>query len=158
MVRTVLVVIHAAAGVGGLLTGLPSLAPPRPTDNRTWLRRLYIASIAILLTSMVALIAVDWDGLTGGSRVAFSALTVLGAVMAYRLTRAQREASAQAANWQPRYISHVYFTYISLWEGFVILPALNLPFPQLSVPAVAVAVLLIGGALIARYKKRVLTA
>lgn len=158
VLRTILVVIHASSGVGGLVTGLAALSPPRPADNRGWLRRLYLLCIAILLASLVALVAIDWNGLDTGSRVAFSALTALGAVMAYRITRAYRLASAQGANWQERYIGHVYFTYISLWEGFVILPALNLPLPQVSVPVVAIAVLLIGHALIARYKARVLAA
>jgi hypothetical protein len=107
---------------------------------------------------MVVLVTIDWNDLEVGSRVAFGALTGLGAVMAYRMARAYREASARQQKWQHRYIDHVYFTYISLWEGFVILPALNLPLPQLSVPLVAVAVLLIGHALIARYKARVLSA
>jgi hypothetical protein len=158
VLRTVLVVIHASSGVGGLVTGLAALSPPRPADNRGWWRRLYLLCIVILLGSLVALVAIDWNGLDTGSRVAFGALTALGAVMAYRIARAHRLASTQEANWQERYIGHVYFTYISLWEGFVILPALNLPLPQVSVPVVAIAVLLIGHALIARYKRRILAA
>jgi hypothetical protein len=156
VLRTALVVIHAGAGVGGLLTGVFSLSPPRPTDNRRWVRLLYLLCIAILLASLVVLVWIDWDDLDVGSRVAFGALTGLGAVMAYRIARAHRLASAQEANWQERYIGHVYFTYISLWEGFVILPALNLPLPQLSVPLVAIAVLVVGHALITRYKARIL--
>jgi hypothetical protein len=57
--------------------------------------------------------------------------------------------------WRERYINHVYFAYISLWEGFVILPALNLPLPQVAAPVVAIGVLLIGHVLITRYKRRV---
>jgi NhaP-type Na+/H+ or K+/H+ antiporter len=158
VVRTVLVVIHASAGVGGLLTGLAALSPPSHLDNRGWVRRLYQLCIAILLVSMVVLVAIDWNGLDVGGRVAFSGLTALGAVMAYRIARASREAARQEPRWQDRYIRHVYFTYISLWEGFVILPALNLPLPQLSVPLVAIAVLLIGHVLIARYRSRILAA
>jgi hypothetical protein len=75
--------------------------------------------------------------------------------MGYRIVRARQEALTRGVDWQDRYIGHVYFTYISLWEGFVILPALNLPLPQISVPAVAIGVLLIGHALIGRYKSRV---
>jgi hypothetical protein len=156
VLRTTLVVIHASAGIGGLLTGLASLSPPRPADHRTWSRLLYTLFIGILLASLVVLVALDWDGLDGGSRVAFSALIGLGAVIAYRLTRAYQVAWAGEGNWEERYINHVYFTYISLWEGFVILPALNLPLPQVTVPLVAIAVLLIGHMLIARYKRRTL--
>jgi hypothetical protein len=158
VLRTVLVVIHATSGVGGLAAGLFSLSPPRPGDGRRWARRVYSLCIAILLASMAVLVAMDWSGLDAGARLAFGALGGLGAVMAYRIVRARREASTRGTNWEDRYISHVYFTYISLWEGFVILPALSLPLPQVSVPAVAVAVLLIGHTLIARYKARALAA
>jgi hypothetical protein len=156
VLRSALVVIHAAAGVGGLLTGLASLSPPRPTDHRTWVRLLYLLSILILLASMIMLVILDWTGLDSVGRIAFSGLIGLGAVMAYRLGRAYREASTREPDWPERYINHVSFTYIALWEGFVILPALSLPLPQLSVPVVAIAVFLIGHALIVRYKTRAL--
>ena len=42
--------------------------------------------------------------------------------------------------------------------GFVILPALNLPMPQVTVPVIAAAVLLTGQTLVGRYKRRVLSA
>jgi hypothetical protein len=76
--------------------------------------------------------------------------------MVYRIRRARLDASRRAGGWQERYIGDVYFTYISLWEGFVILPALNLPLPHLSVPLLAVAVLLIGHVLLERYKTSLL--
>jgi hypothetical protein len=41
MLRSALVLIHASTGVAGLVTGLGALTPPRPVDNRRWLRRLY---------------------------------------------------------------------------------------------------------------------
>jgi hypothetical protein len=152
MIRTVLVTLHAAAGIGGLVTGLAALSPPKGRDVRNWLRRLYVIFIVILLASMVVLVTIDWNGLDTTARISFAALIGLGAVMAYRLVRARSEALVQRGAWERRYVDHVYFTYISLWEGFVILPALNLPMPQLSVPLVAIAVLLIGHALISRYK------
>jgi cobalamin synthase len=140
------------------LVGLPSLRPPQRTDGRTWYRWLYLLCIVMLVASLVPLVTTDGAGLDVGGRIAFTALTVLGIVMVFRIILAGRVASARQGDWQKRYINHVYFTYISLWEGFVILPALNLPLPQLTVPAVAVAVLLIGHMLIARYKRRILTA
>jgi hypothetical protein len=107
---------------------------------------------------MALLVAMDWGDLDAGARIAFAGLSGLGAVMGYRIVRARQAALTRPERWQDRYIGHVYFTYISLWEGFVILPALNLPLPQLSVPAVALGVLLIGHTLISRYKSRVLVA
>jgi hypothetical protein len=154
--RSALVAIHAVAGVAGLVTGLAALSPTRATDSWWWLRGLYPICIAILVVSVAVVVAIDWDGLDAVGRIAFSALTGLGAVMVYRIRRARLEASRRAEGWQERYIGHVYFTYISLWEGFVILPALNLPLPQLSVPLLALAVLLAGHVLLGRYKSRLL--
>jgi hypothetical protein len=78
MLRSALVLIHASTGVAGLVTGLGALTPPRPVDNRRWLRRLYAVSITILVTSMVVLVAVDWTALDVVGRVAFVGLIGLG--------------------------------------------------------------------------------
>lgn len=158
MFHTLLIFIHAGAGVGGLFFGFASLSPPRPEDGKLLLRRLYLLCIAVLLASLVVLIAMDWSTLDAGSRIAFCGLGALGAVMAYRLTRAQQQARAQGVALPGRYVGHIYFTYISLWVGFLIMPALNLPTPQISAPLVVVAVLLTGHVLIGRYQKRPLMA
>lgn len=154
--RGTLVVIHASAGVAGLVTGLVSLAPPRSPGTRRWWRGLYLLCIAILLVTLIALVVMDWDTLDGAAQVAFPALTVLAVVMAVRVVRANHLAVSQSPSWRKRYIDHVYFSYISLCEGFVILPALNLPLPQVTVPVIAVAIVLIGHVLITRYKRVVL--
>jgi hypothetical protein len=155
--RTILVLVHAGAGIAGLLAGLASFAPPRNADGRSWVRWIYLACIAGMFVTLIALVAVDWEGLDTTARVAFTALTGLAAVMMLRIVLAIRVASSRGAGWEGRYISHVYFTYISLWMGFVILPALNLPFPQVTVPVIAVVVLLIGQMLVGRYKRRVVS-
>ncbi|MGH2684136.1 MAG: hypothetical protein ACRDJP_01550 [Actinomycetota bacterium] len=156
--RGTLVLIHASAGIAGLITGLVSLAPPRTPSTRRWWRGVYLLCIAVLLATLTALIAIDWDSLDGIARIAFPALAVLAVVMAVRVVRANQVAVSKGSRWRERYIDHVYFSYISLWEGFVILPALNLPLPQVTVPVVAIAVLLVGHVLITRYKRAVLTA
>ena len=156
MLREILVIIHAGSGIVGLLVGLGALSPPVPADKRSWLRRVYAGCITVLLVSMVAMIGVDWSGLEAGARIAFSGLTGLGVVIAYRLVRAHQEAGTRGTDWQSRYIGHIYFTYVSLWIGFLIVPALNMPYPQIAVPSVPIMVLLLGHVLVRRYKQRVL--
>ena len=87
--RTALVVVHASAGVGGLITGVASLTPPALIDDRRWLRRIYLTCVAVLLASMVVLVTIDWDDLEAGGRVAFAALIGLGVIIGYRLAWAQ---------------------------------------------------------------------
>jgi hypothetical protein len=156
VLRLILVVLHAGAGIVGLGAGIASFAPPRDDDGRWWVRWLYLACIAVMFVTLIMLVVVDWEDLDNTARLAFTALTGLAAVMMLRIVLALRAASSRDAGWEARYIGHVYFTYISLWMGFVILPALNLPMPQLTVPVIAVAVLLTGQRLVGRYKRRVL--
>ena len=158
MLRDILVVIHAGSGLVGLVIGLAVFAPPSVPGSRAELRRLYAGCVAVLLGSMVAMIAVDWTGLEVGARAAFLGLTGLGAVIAFRLLRAHHEARTRTRGWQQRYIGHVYFTYVSLWIGFLIVPALNVPFPQIAVPAVVVGVLAVGHVLLERFKQRAIEA
>jgi hypothetical protein len=66
------------------------------------------------------------------------------------------EAAAMSDGWQRRYIDHIFFGYISLWIGFLVVPALNLPYPQIVIPTVALGALALGRALVTRYQKRVL--
>jgi hypothetical protein len=156
--RSAVVVIHAAVGICGLIAGLAAMAPPGPDDGLTWLRSLYATCLTVVLVTLVVLLAADWNNLDTGARGAFGALAGLAAVMVYRITRAYEVAGTRDDDWREQYIRHVYFTYIGLWEGFVIVLALRLPYPHLWVPLIVIAVLLVGGTLIDRYEARVLLA
>jgi cobalamin synthase len=158
MLRNVLVVVHAGSGIAGLLAGLWAMAPPRPDDGRGWVRRLYPACIATLFVTLVALIVVDWSDLDNGGRIAFIALAGLAVFMLWRLAQAGREGRTRSSGWQQRYVRHVYFTYVSLWIGFVILPALNSPIPFVIAPLAVATALVVGGILIGRYKRQLASA
>lgn len=109
--------------------------------------------MAVLLATLISLVSLDWSSLGSVSRAAFSALTVLGVVMLTRLYLAGGEARGRAAGWERRHIDHVYFTYVSLWIGFLVLPILNLPLPEVCVPLTVIAVLAAGHMLLNRYKR-----
>ncbi|MPZ52397.1 MAG: hypothetical protein GEU79_06635 [Acidimicrobiia bacterium] len=156
MERNLIVLAHALPGIIGLALGLGVLKPPRPGDGRAWMRWLYTACVAALLLFLVTLVITDWTTLDATAQIAFGGLVVLGAVMGIRLAAAHREAITQATGWEGRYIQHVYFTYISLWIGFLIVPAINSPLPALFVPMVVVGALIVGGTLVSRFKKRVI--
>jgi uncharacterized membrane protein YhaH (DUF805 family) len=156
MLRTILVIIHASAGLGGLVAGAWLLPPPASPAHRRWVRRAYWLCLLALLGSVVVLIVVDWPELAGAARVAFLALVGLAVAMLVRLGLAERSLHARPAGWQARYLGHVYFTYISLWVGVVIVPALRTPLPQLFTPLAVVAVLVTGHLLLARYRSRML--
>lgn len=156
LLRSAVVMIHAGAGVCGLISGFAAIAPPRADDGRGWLRALYVTSLTVVLVSVVMLLGADWNRLDPAMRAAFSGLTAVAVIMVYRITRAFEVAGTRDEGWQEQYIGHVAFTYLALWEGFVILPALRLIYPHLTVPLIAIIVLLLGSTLIDRYKARVL--
>lgn len=134
--------------------GLPVITPPTSARSRRRWAHVYLAAVGVLVASLLALVAVDWGGLEVGARVAFSGLAVLGGVMMYRLLRAGREATARRPGWRARYVDHVYFTYVSLWIGLAILPALRSDRPELLVPVAVAGVLGAGHLLIHAYTRR----
>lgn len=101
----------------------------------------------------MAIVAVDWSKLAATPRIVFSALIGLAAVILIRLFLAFRLARQQPAGWEIPYVNHVYFSYISLWEGFFIVGLIDLGATGWLVGAVAVGVLILGGVLLNIYKR-----
>lgn len=156
MTREMLVVIHAGSGIAGLVVGLVVFAPPpRSGSGRLRARIVYGLLLVVLVVSLLGLIVKDWPGLETGARIVFSGLAALGGVMLFRIYRAHRIAESRRPGWKRRYVGHVYFTYISLWVGFAIVPALRFGNPGLWVPIAVVSVLTAGTLLIHRYERRI---
>lgn len=156
MTREVLVAVHAGAGITGLIVGLAVFHPPTTSGGspRLW-RIAYGSMLAILLFSLLALIAIDWRGLQTSARLAFVGLAGLAGVMVSRMYMAHRLVSDDNREWRHHYVSHVYFTYISLCVGFVIVPALRSNTPALWIP-IAVAIVLVTGTILLRlYEQRI---
>jgi hypothetical protein len=157
MTRDILVAIHAGSGIAGLAVGLAVFAPPQTKGgSRRWWRIAYGGLLAILLLSLVALVWRDWAGLETGSRLVFTGLAILAGVMLIRMYMAHRLVADDGPGWEGRYVSHVYFTYISLWVGFAIVPALRSGNPGLWIPIAIAVVLSTGTLLVQRYKREVI--
>jgi hypothetical protein len=156
MARDMLVMIHAGSGIAALVTGLLVFLPPDTPSRRLRWRAGYGALLVTLTISLVLLIAVDWADLAGGARIAFTGLAILAGIMLTRLYLAHRLTTKPAiTGWRRRYVSHVYFTYISLWVGVGIVPALRTDTPALWVPVAIVAVLGTGNVIVGRYVHRI---
>ena len=156
MTRELLVAIHAGSGITGLLVGLTAFQPPKEKGGRWRIWRIgYGGLLAILTVSLLVLIIRDWGGLETGARLAFSGLAALALVMLTRIYLAHRLVANRMPGWERRYVGHVYFTYISLWVGFAIVPALRSPNPGLWIPVAVVTVLVTGSALVRRYERRI---
>lgn len=156
MARDILVVIHAGSGIAALAIGLLVFLPPDEPGRRLGWRASYAGLLGILTVSLVLLIAVDWADLAGGARIAFAGLAILAGVMLTRLYLAHRLTAGPAVTgWRRRYVSHIYFTYISLWVGLGIVPALRTDTPAVWVPVAVAAVLGTGAVLVRRYEQQI---
>lgn len=156
--RTALLVLHVTSGVAGLFFGVLALRPPRTDDGRALWRVLYACCLVALMLGLVGLVAYDWSSLDGVARIVFVGLAGLGAVIIARMVLAWRVTRSAPRGWEQKYIDHIFFTYVSLWVGFLIVPAINSPLPIVVVPLVVVAVPAVGVFAVSRYKRRVLMA
>jgi hypothetical protein len=149
--HTVMIVLHAAAGVVCFAAGVWSL----PVAHAgSWRFRVYAGSLAGMLVFLGAAIGLVWSSLTTGTRWIYLGLSVLGLYMAWRAVRAGLRLRHRNPGWRPRYLDDVGFTLIALFEGFVIVAAIDLGAPGWLVAVVAVAGLVAGHFSLRRVKAR----
>jgi hypothetical protein len=136
MVHTVLIVLHAATALVCFTAGVLCLRIREATDRRF---RVYFWSLVAMLVFVIAAIAVHWGELDTAARAIFAGLTLLGLYMAWRATQAGIRLRRHGQGWQPRYVDDIGFTLISLFDGFVIVTAIDLGAPVWLVILIAVA-------------------
>jgi hypothetical protein len=149
--------LHVAGGVAGLILGVFALRPPGD-DSRTGLgvRRVYLASLGMLAVFLAALVAEDWFGQDVVTQAIFGVLTAFAFLVVARGLLALRVERHRPPGWRSAYMNHVFFTYISLWEGLFIVGLLDFDAPPWLVAAVAIGLVLVGARLFHRFERRVL--
>jgi len=152
MVHTALIVGHAIAGLIALIFGCLVLRPP--ASIRSVAFRVYAVALAAMLVLVTAVVLVDWPDLSGGQRVTFAALIALGVYTVLRGAQALRALRRQPAGWRARYVDHVGFTVISLFDGFTIVAAIDLGAPLPVVIITGVLGVVVGILAINRVKAR----
>ena len=141
MVHNVLIAVHAVAGVVSFAAGAVSLRLTART-SRPW--RAYMASLTIMVVAVGFAVAADWSEFDAVARWVFAALLGLGAYMIWRAGHAGVLSRRRKPGWRPAYIDDVGFTLIALFEGFVIVAAIDLDAPGWLVTVVAGLGLLVG--------------
>ena len=154
--RTVFLSLHVAGGVVGLLIGAFALRPPVVPGSRLLLRRAYPTALLVLLVFLTGTVALDWANLQAMQQIIYVGLIGLAAFMVARAFLACRVAQRQVSGWETKYMNHIYFTYISLWEGLFIVGLFDLNAPIWLIAAVAVGVLALGAGLFNNYRRRIL--
>jgi hypothetical protein len=151
--RTALVTLHAVSGGLALVLGVYAMRPPLYEARLGWLRHAYYAAVVTMAAFLAATVAVDWPSLGVTRRIFFSALVVLAAVIVARTWHAGRVARRGEPGWPLRYVGDIFFGYISLWEGFVIISLLHAGLPAWGVGFIAGGVFAVGSAVVDHYKR-----
>jgi hypothetical protein len=129
---------HAVSATVALFVGLDlmftsALRAPPPNARA----RIYLVALVATVVFLIVAVAVEWDEITTGERISFSALTALALVMAVRGARGT--ASFGAQNRSPvSHLDDIGFTVIALFDGFVIVAAIDLGVPVWAVALVGV--------------------
>ena len=152
--RDTLIGIHAAGGTVAFGAGVILVRQAAGRGPGRLPDMAYLAGMVVLAATAAALTGTDWAGLGPAPRAVFAALTGFAVVLAGLAGRAGRLLRARAPGWRPRFTEAVGFTLIALFDGFVIIAALDLGAPGWAVAVAAVAAVLAGRRVIQRASAR----
>ena len=128
MTQLVLIAVHAGGAVVAFAVGTAMLFSP-PSTAHSGRLLTYTIALAVSMAALVTVVAYDWNALPSPKRIVFAGLAVLGAVLMVRTLLAVRLAHARPANWAERFLAHLGFVLISLFDGFCIVLAVDLGLP-----------------------------
>ena len=143
MMHTTLIVLHAAAGIisfaaGCFLIFSGKYKYKQQTFNTYWW------SLVGLVVFMAGAIIAGWEKHSGSERIIFPGLFILSIYMLYRAVKARGLLKFKPNGWQKSFIDHIGFTIISLFEGFIIVAAIDLHSPAWLVAIFALLGVIIG--------------
>src|SRR6266508_3789698 len=142
MIHNTLIVIHAAGGVISFIIGVLILAGGRV--NLRNLSMFFLGTLTFMLIFLILVVVTNWLELDNLQRAIFGGLNILGLYMVWRAFQAYQLLSIQPEEWQLKYTGHIGFNLISLFEGFVIVSAIDLGTPGWLVGLMAVLGVLLG--------------
>lgn len=143
MLHTALIALHALSGLVALVFGLVTTRSGRLFDVYLW----SLVSMGIFLAATVA---VEWSGLDTAARVLFGAFVVLAGFMIWLAVRARGMRPRPSA----RYLDHVGFTVVGLFDAFVVIVVLDVSAPIWLVVGSGVLIAIVGHLAIRRAKGR----
>jgi hypothetical protein len=148
-----LIGVHALAAIACFAAG-SMLVAVLPESTRSGRFRAYAVAAVIAVAALITVILVDWRGLPVAKRITFSGLAVLALYLLWRTYGAWRVLAARPAGWHLRFIGHVGFVLISLFDGFAVVTALDLHLPPVAVALSAVLGVVVGVVVIRRASRR----
>ncbi len=142
MLRTILIASHAASGIVAFGFGCKGLRPRAPGVSSTV--RLYIGALWLMVLLLLIVVAIDWMTIGLTSRLIFGALSLFALFIGWRGWQAFEVLRRRVPDGRGAYIESVGFTLIALFDGFVIIGALDLGAPTWFVVAIGVLGIVVG--------------
>jgi hypothetical protein len=153
-VHTAMIVLHAAAGVAAFVAGCLVLRPPDAGPRAQRLFQAYLVSLGSMVVFLLGAMAAHWRELGTTEQVVYGGLLLLGLFMVWRALAAGSLLRRRGDGWRLPYMEHVGFTLIALWDGFVIVLAIDLGAPGWLVAALAVLGVVAGNRALHRAEAR----
>jgi hypothetical protein len=118
MLHTLLISLHAASGFVAFTAGCLAI-------RRRSFFPVYLWSLASLLVFLVLAVATDWPQLDPVARILFAAFVAFGGVMVWQALQARHKLPEPHARPTAAYLDHLGFTLVALFDGFVVILALD---------------------------------
>ncbi len=151
MLHTILIAGHAASGIAAFAFGYKGLRPRAQRVSSTF--RLYIGALWLIVLLLLIVVTIDWVMLGLTSRLIFGALSLFALFIGWRGWQAFENLHRRVLDWEGAYVENVGFTLIALFDGFVIIGALDLGAPIWLVLAIGLLGIVVGRYAINRVRK-----
>jgi len=156
MLHSALIAAHAASDIAAFALGCLGLRPRvRGVGGVAPVHRVYLGALWTMVLLLLLVVALDWPGLPLVGRFMYGALSLLALYTGWRGWQALADLRGRIAGWEGAYVDDVGFTLIALFDGFVIIAALDLHAPVWLVLAIGMLGIVIGRYAVQRAKERV---
>ena len=148
--HAILITLHATAAILCVAFGAATLQANATKSSRQSLFRYYLIALIAMIMFLAGAILAHVNRLDGTQRGIFLGLFVLSLYMLFRGLQARTVLFSQRDDQLGSYIHHIGFTLISLFEGFIIVAAIDLGAPGWLTAGVAVLGVIVGSRVLHR--------
>ena len=149
--HTLSIVVHALSATGAFIIGIVLLFQ-RNTLRQLQLGVAFLVLLILMEVFLVIAILSHVTSLPTLTQIIFGGLAILGVYMIWRAVQAVSVLQGQNGN-QLAVIDHIGFNLIALFDGFVIISALDLHAPGWLVAVIAVGAVALGNYALSVRKK-----